>query len=135
MARPKISGDMIRRIELYCDAAGSDKIYIVTLTEEAQGRFRVWYEHGPRGHVNSGGEKTDGVSVTEPKARGIFDRLVTEKSQKGYRVINDHSWPTTSGAQAAAPAKREVKRAPKIVPKIPANPLGANSRAVLNSIF
>ena len=135
MARPAITGDIIRRIELYCDAARSDKIYIITLTEEAGGCFRVWFEHGPRGHVGSGGEKTDGAGVAEAQARSIYDRLVREKTNKGYRVINDHSWSTATAGQATPVPKPTPQRARNIGPKIPAIRLDADNRAVLNNIF
>jgi predicted DNA-binding WGR domain protein len=135
MARPAITGDIIRRIELYCDAARSDKIYIITLTEEASGNFRVWFEHGPRGHVSSGGEKTNGAAVAEAQARSIFDRLVNEKTNKGYRVINDHSWTTATAGQPAPVPKPTPQRARNNGPKIPAIRLDADNRAVLNNIF
>jgi len=135
MARPAITGDMIRRIELYCDAAGSDKMYIVTLTEEAPGRFRVWYENGPRGRVSAGGEKTNGAGVSEAQARSLFDRLVREKTRKGYRIINDHSWPTAVAGQATSAPRPKPERARKLVPKISASRLDADSRAVLNNIL
>jgi hypothetical protein len=135
MARPAITGDIIRRIELYCDSARSDKIYIITLTEEASGSFRVWFEHGPRGRVNSGGEKTDGAGVAEAQARSMFDLLVKEKTKKGYRVINDHSWPSATAGQRAPVPQSTPQRARNIGPKIPAIRLDADSRAVLNNII
>jgi hypothetical protein len=135
MTRPAITGDIIRRIELYCGSAGSDKTYIVTLTEEGPGHFRVWFEHGPRGQVNSGGEKTDGTGVTETKARSIFDRLTREKKSKSYVVINDHSWPTATAGEPAPAAKPKSARAKMTAPKIPAARLDADNRAVLNNIF
>ena len=135
MARPAITGDIIRRIELYCDSAGSDKIYIVTLTEEASMSFRVWFEYGPRGRVSSGGEKTDGAGVAELQARSIFDRLVKEKTNKGYRVINDHSWTTATAGERAPVTQPAPQRARNIGPKIPAVRLDADNRAVLNNIF
>ena len=135
MARPAITGDIIRRIELYCNAARSDKIYIITLTEEASGSFRVWFEHGPRGRVSSGGEKTDGAGVAEAQARNMFDRLVKEKTNKGYRVINDHSWPTATAGHATPVTQPTPQRARNIGPKIPAIRLAADNRAVLDNIF
>ena len=135
MARPAITGDIIRRIELYCDVARSDKIYIITLTEEAGRCFRVWFEHGPRGRVSSGGEKTDGTGVAEAQARSLFDRLVKEKTSKGYRVINDHSWPTATAGQPAPVPQPTPQRARQIGPMISATRLDADNRAVLNNIF
>lgn len=60
----------------------SDKIYQVDL-EPAGGRFVVNFAHGRRGSTLSAGTKTN-IPVDLERARVIFEKLVREKTAKGY---------------------------------------------------
>jgi bifunctional non-homologous end joining protein LigD len=72
----------IQRATLYFREGTSDKIYQVTL-EPAGERFVVNFAYGRRGSTLSTGTKTN-VPVDLERARWIFDKLVREKTAKGY---------------------------------------------------
>lgn len=72
----------IQRATLYFREGTSDKIYQVTL-EPAGERFVVNFAYGRRGSTLSTGTKTN-VPVDLERARTIFDKLVREKTAKGY---------------------------------------------------
>jgi len=67
---------------LYFREGTSDKVYQVTL-EPAGERFVVNFAYGRRGSTLSTGTKTN-VPVDLERARSIFDKLVREKTAKGY---------------------------------------------------
>lgn len=72
----------IQRATLYCREGTSDKVYQVAL-EPAGERFVVNFAYGRRGSTLSTGTKTN-VPVHLERARTIFDKLVREKTAKGY---------------------------------------------------
>jgi len=72
----------IQRATLYFREGTSDKVYQVAL-EPAGERFVVNFAYGRRGSTLSTGTKTN-VPVDLERARTIFDKLVREKTAKGY---------------------------------------------------
>lgn len=71
-----------QRATLYFREGTSDKVYQVAL-EPAGERFVVNFAYGRRGSTLSTGTKTN-VPVDLERARTIFDKLVREKTAKGY---------------------------------------------------
>jgi bifunctional non-homologous end joining protein LigD len=69
-------------ITLYYRAAGSDKIYQTALKEK-DGGYVVNFAYGRRGSTLQSGTKTI-MPVSFNAAKKIYDKLVREKTQKGY---------------------------------------------------
>lgn len=70
------------RITLYYREGSSDKVYQAAI-EPAGERFVVNFAYGRRGSTLSTGTKTN-VPVDYDRAKAIYERLVREKSAKGY---------------------------------------------------
>lgn len=69
---------------LFCTTGGSDKEYEASVVECPTGNgYLVATRHGPRGRATVLGTKTP-VAVPLERALAIFDRLITEKTAKGY---------------------------------------------------
>ena len=77
----------IKSASLYFKSGGSDKEYHVQIeTDRMQSNnsdYRVNFQYGRRGAALTAGTKT-GVPVTLAEAEKIFDKLVKEKTGKGY---------------------------------------------------
>lgn len=85
---------------LYFKNGSSDKEYHARI-EEADGGFVVTFAYGRRGSTLTTGTKTQ-TPVSRDKAIAIFDKLVKEKTSKGYTSGEDgtpylHSGKTASG--------------------------------------
>ncbi len=80
MAAPKV----IKAIELFFQEGSSDKIYTATLVEEG-GLFSVNVEWGRRNSPLNTGKKA--VNVPLAKAEKAFDKVVHEKTSKGYEAV------------------------------------------------
>lgn len=72
---------------LYFREGTSDKVYNCSL-EESGGGCVVNFSYGRRGNALTSGTKTTSP-VTLDKARQIYDKLVREKTGKGYRPVGD----------------------------------------------
>lgn len=72
----------LRSITLYCTEGSSDKEYQLTLEECAAG-FIVNFAYGRRGSALKTGTKTNSP-VAFQKAVDIYDKLLKEKTGKGY---------------------------------------------------
>jgi bifunctional non-homologous end joining protein LigD len=70
------------RVTLYSRRGGSDKVYQVAIEPEASG-FVVTFAYGRRGGTLATGAKT-AVPVAYEVARRLYDKLVKEKTAKGY---------------------------------------------------
>lgn len=64
----------------------SDKTYIAALVEDSSGLFSVECDYGRTGAVNKHTTKASGVTCY--KARDAFNKVVTEKINKGYAVVS-----------------------------------------------
>lgn len=67
---------------LYFKDGTSDKVYMAEVVP-ADGGFAVNFAYGRRGSTMATGTKTQ-TPVTEPEAQKIFNRLIAEKTAKGY---------------------------------------------------
>lgn len=74
---------LIKQTQLYFQNEKSDKVYEVDLCETTSGLFLVNFRYGRRGQSLREGTKTD-QPVELFKAEKIFDKLVAEKTKKGY---------------------------------------------------
>ena len=74
---------------LYFKEGSSDKVYHATIEKEGGG-YVVNFAYGRRGGALNTGSKTSSP-VTLEKAKSIFDKLVGEKTAKGYRHVEGAS--------------------------------------------
>jgi predicted DNA-binding WGR domain protein len=123
MPRPQISGTVILRVELHCNANGSNKDYIVTVAGYQDG-YRVFSEYGPHGRIRSGGEQTT-AAVSLYEANRIADRLIAEKKRKKYQIVRS----TSAAPNVAAAKPRLAKSATR------RDQLSASSLAVIARMF
>jgi bifunctional non-homologous end joining protein LigD len=90
----------IRQASLSFKEGGSDKVYYAQVSPEGGG-FSVTFSYGRRGSALQHGTKTSGP-VAEAEAVKIFDKLVKEKTGKGYRpVAGEASSPQVEALVAA----------------------------------
>lgn len=101
---------VLERADLFFKEGTSDKVYHTTLEKSGSG-YIVNYAYGRRGSALKTGSKT--VSpLPESKAREVFQKLVMEKTAKGYQYVSKAAGvlsqiPTVSG-QAKKPVHQCV---------------------------
>ena len=76
------------RISLYYRQGGSDKVYHVAIEPSGKAGFVVNFAYGRRGATLQTGTKTSSP-VDYPAAKKIYDKLVREKTAKGYTPGED----------------------------------------------
>ena len=74
-------------ITLYFREGGSDKVYQARIEPDGE-LFRVNFSYGRRGSTMQTGTKTSSP-VDYDTAKGIYDKLVREKTAKGYTPGQD----------------------------------------------
>ncbi len=116
---------------LYFKNEKSDKIYQVDLCEVTGGMYLVNFRYGRRGKPLREGTKTD-QPISLEAAQKIFDKLVAEKTKKGY---------SSSGTPAPTPPPAPVKvdtslstEEPEKVDPFDFELVPARKSAILNSI-
>jgi len=77
---------VIEHVTLYFREGSSDKVYKASIEEE-KGLYEVNFAYGRRGNTLTGGSKGTGLSLQ--KANDIYNKLVREKTGKGY--VEDRS--------------------------------------------
>ncbi|NEU72835.1 WGR domain-containing protein [Hassallia byssoidea VB512170] len=78
---------LIKQTTLHYQEGTSDKIYEVDLCQTGKDRYVVNFRYGRRGtNLKEGTKTTQPVPLTE--AQQVFDKLVGEKTKKGYRDVN-----------------------------------------------
>src|SRR6266571_2460171 len=75
------------QITLYYRQGSSDKVYQASI-EPADGGHVVRFAYGRRGTTLQTGTKTN-TPVTQDEAKRIYDKLVAEKTAKGYTPGED----------------------------------------------
>jgi hypothetical protein len=135
MPRPTIAGTVIRRIDMRHTGSGSNKDYRITVSQEQDGKCRVYTEHGPADRLQNGKELTTSP-VGAGKARLMADEARDKKIKQrdSYTVLVDQAF----AAPAAAPSAAAPAPAPKSAPvrkPISANSLSPASRATLATMF
>jgi bifunctional non-homologous end joining protein LigD len=74
-------------ITLYFREGSSDKVYQASIRPQGEG-FMVHFAYGRRGSTLSTGTKTQSP-VTHNEAKRIYDKLIQEKTTKGYLPGDD----------------------------------------------
>lgn len=92
---------LVRHIALEYRQGTSDKVYEIDLLEVEPDRFVVNFRYGRRGANLREGSKTV-LPVPREQADRLFDRLVTEKTRKGYTEVSAPA--AASGPPPAPPA-------------------------------
>ncbi|WP_272819197.1 WGR domain-containing protein [Scytonema hofmannii] len=112
----------MKRITLHCQEGTSDKVYEVDLCQINEGRYVVNFRYGRRGtNLKEGTKTTQPVSLAE--AEKAFDKLVAEKTKKGYRDISIPVTSTSPQIQAlqTTPAVSEDPRKQAILNRLANN--------------
>ncbi|MEP6923456.1 MAG: WGR domain-containing protein, partial [Pyrinomonadaceae bacterium] len=78
----------IRQTQLHFREGNSDKIYEVDLCETAENQFVVNFRYGRRGADLKEGVKTT-TPVAQAEAEKVFQKLVDEKTRKGYSAVSN----------------------------------------------
>src|SRR5262249_12944701 len=82
---------IIKSIKLFFQEGSSDKVYHATIIETEPGKYTVAVEWGRRNGGLQKGNKAVGVSLED--AEKAYDRLVREKTNKGYQAITEEVKP------------------------------------------
>src|SRR5512133_3508250 len=82
--------NVIRSVQMFFQEGTSDKVYNATLVEEG-GLYTVKVEWGRRGAALNTGAKA--VRVPLAAAERAYDKIVREKTGKGYEVVSDEVKP------------------------------------------
>ncbi|MFQ4140625.1 WGR domain-containing protein [Chlorogloeopsis sp. ULAP02] len=77
-----------KRTTLHFQEGSSDKVYEVDLCQVSEGRYVVNFRYGRRGsNLKEGTKTTQALPLQE--AQRVFNKLVEEKTKKGYRDVAD----------------------------------------------
>ncbi|MFB2877659.1 WGR domain-containing protein [Floridanema aerugineum] len=79
---------LIKRTTLHYQEGTSDKVYEVDLCLVGSDRYVVNFRYGRRGATLKEGVKTE-QPVTLAQAEKVFDKLVNEKTKKGYQDVSN----------------------------------------------
>ena len=110
---------------LYFREGTSDKVYHATL-EDAGSGYVVNFSYGRRGSTLKTGSKT-ARPVSMAEARKVFDRLVAEKTGKGYQYMTSSSHGTPGGVAASnRHIPTVVQTAPAVSQCVLLNPIDPN---------
>lgn len=94
----------------YCEGT-SDKVYHATIEKSGSG-YVVNFAYGRRGSALKTGSKTSGA-VSLPEAQKVYERLVAEKTGKGYQLIaskvSNKSIPVVKPSSNTTQSKPEVQ--------------------------
>jgi bifunctional non-homologous end joining protein LigD len=92
---------VIEKADLWYREGSSDKVYHATLEEIGSG-YVVNFSYGRRGSALKNGSKTSSPT-TLSEARKIYERLVSEKTSKGYQHNSNNSKSAIPVVQAKSP--------------------------------
>jgi bifunctional non-homologous end joining protein LigD len=82
---------IVKSVELFFQEGTSDKVYNAALCDEGGGLYTVRVEWGRRGSALNTGTKA--VRVPLAAAERAYERVVREKTHKGYEVLCDEVQP------------------------------------------
>ncbi len=111
---------MDESIELYCGTNGSDKVYFAQLMQVPGSGWLVKAQYGPRNGTLNNADKTP-TPVEYAKAKKIYDKLVAEKTGKGYEVTGGVSNPAAAARSpitSVSKARNVVVAAPQLLNEI-----------------
>lgn len=135
MTRPTIIGTAIRQIDLhYEDRRSKNKDYRIIVARGPSGECRVYYEHGPAGRLNQGGEKT-AAPLSESAAMRLAGQLAEEKrhGRDPYWLVGDQRFDLAKSPppQPVSPPPTRRGRPTRTA----ANTLSSPYRALIDSVF
>jgi bifunctional non-homologous end joining protein LigD len=113
----------IKTVKLFFQEGSSDKLYHATLWEEG-GLYTVEVEWGKRNTTLNRGNKA--IKVSLAVAEKTIEKLIREKTQKGYEVITEAIVPQTvappvgqgSGSKVAGAARKKLSQAAQLLNSI-----------------
>lgn len=119
---------VIDSVSLYFQEGSSDKVYHASIEKTNTG-YVVNFSYGRRGSALKSGSKTSSpCSISE--ARKVFDRLVAEKTGKGYQYMTSSSHGTPGGVSASKRSIPTVAQTPAPVSQcVLLNPIDENETA------
>jgi bifunctional non-homologous end joining protein LigD len=85
---------VVKETKLFFQEGNSDKVYEAAVVDDGDGTFSVAVRWGRRGPSLNSGKKAQGV--TRAAADKVFDRLVREKTGKGYEIQTDDHAPAAT---------------------------------------
>lgn len=91
-------------VTLYFKEGSSDKVYAAQIEQSGKG-WLVNFQYGRRGSTMNTGSKTPAPLPFE-KAKGIFDKLVAEKTSKGYTTGEDGATYTHTSSEVRDTGER-----------------------------
>src|SRR5688500_16438429 len=112
---------VIQSTELFFQEGSSDKVYNVRIEEDGKGKYTVHCEWGRRGSgLNTG---TKAVKVDLEKATREFDKVVREKTGKGYQAVTQEVQPAAvappvgqgSASRIASTGRRRLGQAAQLL--------------------
>jgi len=116
--------EIIDQADLQYQNGPSDKVYHVRLVKNDDGTFSVPFEYGRRGSTLNTGEKISGVNGGT--ARTQFEKIVKEKTGKGYRPMDGVQPPKAAAAPVAKPdAGADTGVLPQLLNEVSEADLGA----------
>jgi len=93
---------VVQETSLWFKEGSSDKVYNVVIEEvQGSGMYVVNFSYGRRGNALQTGTKTN-EPVSFSEAEKIFNKLVSEKTKKGYRISTSN---TSTSIQVIAPTE------------------------------
>lgn len=111
MARPEITGQIIRDVLLYCGIGSANKEYRVVITAESNLGYHVYTEHGPASQLSHGARKTTSPVYLVTATR-LADEIIHKKiSKKHYQLVRDvrNSAPQVINSGSGSQTKRPVR--------------------------
>jgi len=93
---------IIQQADLFFCAGNSDKEYHAQLIE-VSGGYEVRFQYGRRGSTLTSGSKT-AAPVSQAEAQKIYDKLVAEKTGKGYQAGGSSGVSIVPTAAGASPS-------------------------------
>ena len=103
------------KVSLYYQQGSSDKVYHLQL-ETAEGGWSVNAQWGRRGSSLQSDTKATGSTYEE--AKHIFDRVLREKTGKGYRLVESNGDTATQAIALGIPTKEFSGHAPELLTPI-----------------
>lgn len=100
-------------VTLYFKEGSSDKVYQANI-EERGDKCVVTFAYGRRGTALNAGTKTD-APVSYDEAKKIYDKLVREKTAKGYKPGEGEDAPANVAAAVASKEERDTGLRPQLL--------------------
>lgn len=100
---------LIKRTTLHYQEGTSDKVYEVDLCLVGTDRYVVNFRYGRRGATLKEGVKTE-QPVTLAQAEKVFDKLVSEKTKKGYQDVSSTLVTETPAPKTVNPPNPDAQK-------------------------